>query len=106
MEVLIRPTKTDAENLAARLLGEAVKAKPNSVLGLATGRTMERIYADLARQHREEGLDFSLCSTFNLDEYIGLPAADKNSYRYYMNDQLFNGNISPELYSIILGILP
>jgi glucosamine-6-phosphate deaminase len=66
-----------------------VRIKPDSVLGLATGRTMERVYAELARMHREEGLDFSLCRTFNLDEYIGLAPADPHSYRYYMNERLF-----------------
>ena len=51
---------------------------------------MEAVYAELTRLHREEGLDFSTAKTFNLDEYIGLPADDKNSYRYYMNKHLFN----------------
>ncbi len=40
--------------------------------------------------HREKSLDFSLCRTFNLDEYVGLPASDPHSYRYYMNEHLFS----------------
>ena len=40
--------------------------------------------------HRDEGLDFSLVKTFNLDEYIGLDGENPNSYRYFMNDELFN----------------
>ena len=62
---------------------------PSLVLGLATGRTMEALYAELVRMHREEGLDFSLCRTFNLDEYVGLFPSDPNSYRHYMNHHLF-----------------
>ena len=51
---------------------------------------MEAVYAELSRMYREEHLDFSGAKTFNLDEYIGLPPEDKNSYRYYMNKHLFD----------------
>ncbi len=90
MEVIVRPTKPDASWLTARLIAAEVRARPHTVLGLATGRTMERVYAKLVQLHREEGLDFSLVRTFNLDEYIGLPPDDVNSYRYYMNHHLFD----------------
>lgn len=90
MEVIIRPTTESAVNLTAAILGDALRAKPAITLGLATGRTMESLYGELARMHREEGLDFSLASSFNLDEYIGLSADDPNSYRYYMNQHLFS----------------
>jgi glucosamine-6-phosphate deaminase len=60
------------------------------VLGLATGRTMESVYCLLVEQHRRQQLDFSLCRTFNLDEYVGLSANDDRSYRHYMNQHLFN----------------
>ncbi|NMC63205.1 MAG: glucosamine-6-phosphate deaminase, partial [SAR324 cluster bacterium] len=58
--------------------------------GLATGRTMESVYDLLAKMHKNEGLDFSGCQTFNLDEYIGVPPDDEHSYRYYMNKHLFS----------------
>lgn len=90
MEVIIRPTAESATKLTARLIADAFKIKSDLVLGLATGRTMEKVYAELVRLHREERLDFSLCRTFNLDEYIGLPPENKNSYHYYMNDHLFS----------------
>lgn len=90
MEVIIRPTKKDASWLAARIIEKAIREKPHLTLGLATGRTMERLYAKLVRLHNEEDLDFSLVQTFNLDEYIGLTADDPNSYRYYMGQHLFN----------------
>ena len=96
MEVIIRPTKPDAEWMAARLIADAVRLKPSIVLGLATGRTMERVYEYLVELHRNEGLDFSLVRTFNLDEYIGLSPDDLNSYRHYMNHHLFDSvNIDP-----------
>ena len=56
---------------------------------LATGSTMEKVYEQLGRMHKEEGLDFSLVRTFNLDEYVGLPRSDRHSYRHYMNHHLF-----------------
>lgn len=90
MEVVIRPNKSEASWLAARLIASAVRDKPGLVLGLATGRTMERLYARLVQMHNEEGLDFSRVRTFNLDEYIGLPPHDPNAYRYYMNHHLFD----------------
>ena len=90
MEVIIRPTAAEAADLIARVIAKELRANPNLVLGLATGRTMEAVYAILARMHRDEHLDFSLCRTFNLDEYVGLAATDPHSYRHYMNHHLFS----------------
>lgn len=90
MEVIIRPDATVAAELVARMIGRELRSNPQLVLGLATGRTMESVYAKLVRAYREEKLDFSLCRTFNLDEYVGLPASDRHSYRHYMNHHLFN----------------
>jgi glucosamine-6-phosphate deaminase len=89
MEVIIQPDEEGAALLAARLVGRELRVNSHLVLGLATGRTMERVYQDLVRLHQEEKLDFSLCSTFNLDEYVGLSPTDPNSYRHYMDEHLF-----------------
>lgn len=89
MEVIIQPTAEAAASLVARIIARELRANPHLVLGLATGKTMERVYRHLVRMHREEKLDFSLCRTFNLDEYVGLFPADPNSYRHYMNQHLF-----------------
>jgi glucosamine-6-phosphate deaminase len=89
MEVIIRPDADSASDLVAKLIARELRANPHLVLGFATGRTMEGVYARLVRMHREERLDFSLCSTFNLDEYVGLPPSDRHSYRHYMNHHLF-----------------
>jgi glucosamine-6-phosphate deaminase len=96
MEVIMQPTDQAAAALVARIIVRELRARPHLVLGLATGKTMERVYAHLVRLHREEGLDFSLCRTFNLDEYVGVPPTDPNSYRFYMNHHLFRHvNIDP-----------
>ncbi len=89
MEVIIRPNAEAAAELVARIIAKELQANPQLVLGLATGRTMESVYASLVKMHREQGLDFSLCRTFNLDEYVGLPVSDRHSYRHYMNHHLF-----------------
>jgi glucosamine-6-phosphate deaminase len=90
VEAIIRPDQDSAALLVARLIARELKANPSLVLGLATGRTMEAVYRILVRLHREEHLDFSLCRTFNLDEYVGLAPEDERSYRYYMNRHLFS----------------
>ena len=96
MEVLIQPTKEAAAALVSKMIARDLRANPHMVLGLATGSTMECVYRHLVHMHREEHLDFSLCSTFNLDEYVGLMPADPNSYRHYMNHHLFRQvNIDP-----------
>src|ERR1700739_359263 len=89
MEAIIRPNAEAATDLVAKLIAQELRANPRLVIGLATGRTMEDVYARLVRLHREEGLDFSSCRTFNLDEYVGLPDSHRNSSRHYMNHNLF-----------------
>ena len=90
MEVIVRPDAAAAARFTARLIADAIKAKPEFNLGLATGATMEPVYAELAAMNARKEVDFSRVSTFNLDEYIGLPPEDKNSYRYYMDFHLFD----------------
>ena len=90
MEVIIQKDSRAAALLVAQLIAKELKAKPPLVLGLATGRTMESVYRELIRLHAEEGLDFSLCRTFNLDEYVGLAPDHKGSYRRFMNTRLFD----------------
>lgn len=89
MEVVVRTNAEAATDLAARVIARALRDNPRLVMGLATGRTMEPVYARLVKMHREAGLDFSAGHTFNLDEYVGLPGNHRNSYRHYMNHHLF-----------------
>ena len=89
MEIIVQSDAEHATELAARIISTRIRERPTLVLGLATGRTMERIYERLADMHRN-GLDFSGCSSFNLDEYIGLEPDDPNSYRATMQRLLFD----------------
>jgi len=107
MEVIIRPTADAAALLTARLIARMLQGKPQLVLGLATGRTMEHVYAELVRRHRVGGLDFSLCRSFNLDEYVGLAPEHPDSYCQYMNRHLFQHvNIDPRNTHVLNGTAP
>ncbi len=97
MKIMICPDASHARELAARILSDQIREKPASVLGLATGRTMEAIYSLLAERSRHDEIDFSAITTFNLDEYAGLHAGHDQSYRYYMRKHLFDHvNIAPD----------
>lgn len=85
MEVIIRPTTEEAVRLTAELIADAIRQKPFFKLGLATGATMEAVYADLAEMNKAAGVDFSRVHTFNPRRIHRLPPEDPNSYRYYMN---------------------
>lgn len=95
MEILIQDSAATAATLTAAIVAKRLRAKPDLVLGCATGRTMESVYDELARLH-QEGLDFSECRTFNLDEYVGLATSDSRSYHAYMRERLFERvNLNP-----------
>lgn len=95
MDVIIRKNYEEASKYAAQVFAKYIKAKPDCVLGLATGSTPIGIYRELIRMHREEGLDFSQVRTFNLDEYLGLgidldnPYNEDQSYARFMHEELF-----------------
>lgn len=97
MEIILQPDAYAACEKAAQLIADLVRRKPTAVLGLATGSTPLKLYAELIRLHRQEGLDFSRVRTFNLDEYLGLGATHPQSYRYYMQEHFFQHvNLKPE----------
>lgn len=96
MRVIIEPDAQAASRRAARFVADLVRKKPHCVLGLATGGSPLGTYQELIRLYREEGLDFSHVTTFNLDEYVGLGPAHPQSYRYFMQQNLFlHINIDP-----------
>ena len=90
MEIIISPDSATASREAARFLSSSIRNKPGAVLGLATGSTPVPLYRELIRLHVEEGLDFSGCASFNLDEYVGLGADHPASYRRFMQENLFS----------------
>lgn len=96
MEVILQETADVASAIAGKIVGRLIKEKPNAVLGLATGSTPLGLYRELIRLHREEGLDFSQVTTFNLDEYIGVDGEHPCSYRRFMMENLFSGLNIPD----------
>jgi glucosamine-6-phosphate deaminase len=90
MKVIIKENYDEMGKEAARIFAAAIRKNPKIVLGLATGSTPISCYRELVRLHKEEGLDFSKVITFNLDEYLGISPEHDQSYRYFMNDNLFN----------------
>ncbi|MGI6349543.1 MAG: glucosamine-6-phosphate deaminase [Eubacteriales bacterium] len=95
MDVIIAKNYEDMSRYTAKMIADFVRSKPNCVLGLATGSTPIGTYRELARMHREEGLDFSQVKTFNLDEYLGVgmernkPYDLDQSYARFMYEELF-----------------
>src|SRR3989304_4874924 len=89
--MLLRITKNydEMSELAAGIVAERLRKNPALVLGLATGTTPLGTYRALIRMHRDEGLDFSRVTTFNLDEYIGLVATHPPSYHQFMEENSF-----------------
>ena len=83
-------TPHQASQYTAQRLLDKIQAKPNSALGLATGSTMEPVYANFIQLLQQTRADVSQLTTFNLDEYIGLGAEHAQSYRYFMNQHLFS----------------
>ena len=75
---------------AASIIAAEVIKKPSCVLGLATGSSPVGTYKNLIKWNKEGILDFSMVTTINLDEYVGLDGSSDQSYRYFMNDNLFD----------------
>lgn len=90
MRVIILPDPEAVARKAANFIASLVRKQPACVLGLATGGTPLGTYRELIRMHQESGLDFSQTTTFNLDEYVGLGPTHPQSYRYFMQSNLFD----------------
>ncbi|HEX4084367.1 MAG TPA: glucosamine-6-phosphate deaminase [Chthoniobacteraceae bacterium] len=89
MEVIIQTDAGKAAEASARIVEDLLRKKPAAVLGLATGSTPSGLYRELIRMHREDGLDLSQVTSFNLDEYVGLPPEHPASYRRFMQENFF-----------------
>lgn len=74
----------------AALIAAEIVSKKDAVLGLATGSTPVGIYKQLIEWFKNGDLDFSSVTSVNLDEYLGLDGTNPQSYRYFMNDNLFD----------------
>ncbi|MCQ2389006.1 MAG: glucosamine-6-phosphate deaminase [Kiritimatiellae bacterium] len=90
MEVVICKTKEEASRKAADMIAALVKENPKCVLGLATGSTPVPMYQELAKDVKAKKISFKQVKSWNLDEYYGLPGTHDQSYRYFMNANLFD----------------
>lgn len=90
MKVIIVPNKEHMGKRAAAVIAEGMCGRPHFVLGLATGSSPLPLYQELIRMNQAGKLDFAGAITFNLDEYIGLPPDHEQSYRRFMNENLFD----------------
>lgn len=90
MEVIIKNDYGEISELAAQYLFNTVKAKNDAVIGLPTGATPLGMYNIAVNEYNNKNISFKHIKTFNLDEYIGLEKSDKNSYCYFMNENLFS----------------
>lgn len=90
MKVIVAKNYEEQSALAADIFETLIREKPDCCLGLATGSSPVGMYRELSRRCKEEGLDFSKVHTVNLDEYVGLSPEHEQSYRYFMNDNLFD----------------
>jgi len=105
MLVVIKKNYNEMSKEAAKMVADLIRSKPNCVLGFATGSSPLGLYKELIRMHKEEGLDFSKITTFNLDEYVGLPPEHPQSYAYFMWENLFKHiNVDPRYVHIPHGM--
>src|SRR6266436_8904254 len=97
MEVIVQRDYAQMSKVAAQIVAELLNTKPNAVLGMATGSTPLGLYQELVRMYQRGEVDFSHVTTFNLDEYVGLPITHPQSYHHFMHEHLFRHiNIPPQ----------
>ena len=90
MEIKVFDNGSALARCAADYFEETIAAKPNAVLGLATGASPVETYKELIRRYMAGRISFKNVTTFNLDEYCDLPRDDKNSYYTFMRENLFD----------------
>ena len=90
MKVIIAKDYEELSRKAAEIMINVVKENPSAVLGLATGSTPIGLYKAMIEDHVKNGTSYKNVKTVNLDEYVGLPADNDQSYRYFMRDNLLD----------------
>ncbi len=90
LQKIICKNYEELSQIAAFVMAGQIHEKPNSVLGLATGGTPVGMYANLSRMHQRGDLDFSHVTTYNLDEYYPIQKTNRQSYDFFMWDNLFS----------------
>ncbi len=90
MKLIVCKNYEEMSEVAANILADVMKANPACVLGLATGSTPVGMYKKLIEKNAAGEIDFSAVTTVNLDEYYPISPDNDQSYRYFMNENLFN----------------
>ncbi len=90
MKIIVCENYEEMSAKAAEIFAEQIKAKPDSILGLATGSTPVGMYKALIAKNEAGEISFADITTYNLDEYYPLAPTHEQSYRYFMNDNLFD----------------
>ncbi|MBA3297576.1 MAG: glucosamine-6-phosphate deaminase [Acidobacteria bacterium] len=105
--ISIFPDPSSVARALAGRIAVALRANPTLVLGLPTGRTPLLLYEELVKLYSAGQADFSRTTTFNLDEFVGIPASHPGSYRSFMQRHLFDHvNIDPANVHVLDGRAP
>lgn len=97
MQIILCDDANQVAAVAASWFQTLLAQKPQAVLGLATGSTPIKLYQQLIALYQQQQISFAKCSSFNLDEYYDIAAEHRNSYRSFMQNQLFDHiDINPE----------
>ena len=89
MKVIVGNNEKISELIAEEFI-KVVNKKENAVLGLATGTSPLLVYANMVKANKEGRVSFKKCTTFNLDEYVGLDGSHNQSYRYFQVNKTFD----------------
>lgn len=107
MNIIRAKNYEELSRMAATSVAAQLYEKPDSVLGFATGSTPIGTYKELIADYKRGVLDFSRATTFNLDEYYGVPVTDENSYYAFMHTNLFDHiNMRSEAIHLPDGMAP
>ena len=90
MRIIICENYEELSKRGAEFFVSQVMLKPDSILGLATGSTPVGLYQNLIKWNKAGRIDFSEVTSFNLDEYYPIAPDNNQSYRYFMNENLFD----------------
>ena len=89
MKVIVTQNYDEMSEKAFKIVKDVVVNNKNAVLGLATGSTPLGLYAEMIKDHKENGTSYKDVKTLNLDEYAGLDVTSDQSYVYFMRENLF-----------------
>lgn len=90
MKIIEAKNYEEMSQIASERVQHCIETKEQPILGLATGSTPIGLYKHLIQTYKQGNISFKNVTTFNLDEYVNLSPTDPNSYRFFMDDELFN----------------